>query len=62
MHLEANEQEKNSTCKLEIQTSVKWNIRVRLDVDTGDVRIELDPIPNLPSIGNELQYNLVVCM
>jgi hypothetical protein len=35
-------------------------IRVRLDVDIGDVRIELDPILNLFSIGNEFQYKYVV--
>jgi hypothetical protein len=31
-----------------------------LDVDIGDVGIELDPIPNLSSIGNEFQYKSVV--
>jgi hypothetical protein len=38
------------------------NLRVRLDVDTEDVRIELDPKPNLSSIGNGLQYESIVCM
>jgi hypothetical protein len=38
------------------------NIRVRLDVDIRDVRIELDPIPNLSSIGNGFQYKYVVWM
>jgi hypothetical protein len=37
-------------------------IRVRLDVDIGDVGIELDPIPNLSSIGNGFQYKSVVWM
>jgi hypothetical protein len=36
--------------------------RVCLDVDIGDVRIELYPIPNLSSIGNEFQYKSVVWM
>jgi hypothetical protein len=31
-----------------------------LDVDIGDVGIELDPIPYLSSIGNEVQYKYVV--
>jgi hypothetical protein len=34
-------------------------IRVRLDVDIGDVRIELDPIPKNCSIGNGFQYKYV---
>jgi hypothetical protein len=33
-----------------------------LDVDIRDVRIELDPIPNLSSIGNGFQYKYVVWM
>jgi hypothetical protein len=33
-----------------------------LDVDIVDVRIELDPIPNLSSIGNEFQYKSLVWM
>jgi hypothetical protein len=38
------------------------NLRVRLDVYTEDVRIELDPKPNLSSIGNGLKYESIVCM
>jgi hypothetical protein len=35
-------------------------LRARLDVNIGDVRIELDPIPNLSSIENGFQYKSVV--
>jgi hypothetical protein len=27
-------------------------LKVRLDVDIGDLRVELNPIPNMPSIEN----------
>jgi hypothetical protein len=41
---------------------MNYLIRVRLDVDIRDVKIELDPIPKLSSIGNEFQYKSVVWM
>jgi hypothetical protein len=37
-----------------------FSLRVCLDVDIGDIRIELDPIPNMSSIENGLQYKFVV--
>lgn len=35
-------------------------LKVHLDVDIGDVKIKLDPLPNLSSIRNEFQYKFVV--
>lgn len=39
---------------------MNYLIRVRLDVDIRDVKIELDLILNLSSIENGLQYRYVV--
>jgi len=42
--------------EIHLQTMVVFLIRVRLDVDIGDLDIELGQIPNQTSIGIELQY------
>ena len=37
----------------------RWkNLRVRVDVDIGWLALNWVPIPNQPSIGNELQYQI----
>jgi hypothetical protein len=51
-----------SVVKLLDLKHTRFLLRVRLNVDIGDIRIELDLIPNLTIIVNGLQYEFVVWM
>jgi hypothetical protein len=51
--------EKKQSCSNFTPLNHFFSLRVRLDVDIGDIRIELDPIPNMSSVENGLQYKFV---